>query len=390
MRLLELRLSGFRNLVPQTVTFSSRVTAIVGRNGQGKTSLLEAIFFLAHTKSFRTSRIRELISWKNQDKNKSLCDIQGTIAHTDGSLELRCCIEEGKKKAFINATRVSKLSRYYGHLACLSFTPEHLTLVKGPPSIRRGFIDSVISLYDPHYLDQLINYTRALKNRNALLASRNTSIGTSIEDSLAPWNTLLSSSAVIIAQRRNAFVEKLSPLFSNYYDRFCEQYPTSSNNLEKVSMEYRCDVGKSPAVISEEEVVGVFNGQIQRDIALGRTSRGIQKDLFPILLDCGAGFKDARVIASQGQARSIALSLLFASLELLRTETGELPLLLLDDVGSELDSYRLLALYKLLLHSDIQVIFSTTEVSDEMHVLSRDMEILQVEYGRLLGQSVVQ
>jgi len=215
MRLKNLELKQFRNLASQTVSFSERVTLITGKNGQGKTSLLEAIYLLGQSKSFREFRAKELVCWGS---NNQECQVDSTVDTEDGTKNVSYKVINGSRQVFINKERVKKASNFYGLVKSVEFIPDDLQLIKGEPSLRRRFIDKVLAMVDKNYVDSLVHYQRALKNRNALLKSffkngSKPSTHSELIANLAPWDSALAGHGREVCIKRLAFVKAIESLF---------------------------------------------------------------------------------------------------------------------------------------------------------------------------------
>ena len=375
MHIHQLALSGFRNLQPQSISFEKRVSLVTGRNGQGKTSLLEAVFFLAHAKSFRTSKIRDVLRW-GEDGASSItgAELQAKVETADGLKEIECRISGGKSKARINGIAVEQASGFYGQLSCVVFTPDELQIVKGPPQGRRKYLDRILVSVDRGYVDKVVQYHRAVKSRNAVLhemKDRRDSAST-----LAPWDTLVARFGVEIIKTRLELIEEIQPLVLSYYQQL-------SSSSESIAMEYSSKLIRDGVLCSAEEVENLLRDVLDKDLMRKSTALGPHRDDLNLNIDSGFGNKLARSAASQGQARSYALALKMASIEYLSGKLGEPPVVLLDDVESELDEHRREALYRLLSELQSQTILTATELSQELRALSEGPNIFVVEEGRV-------
>jgi len=196
-------IANFRNILSCDLKFSSRVAVFVGGNGQGKTSLLEAIYLLSHSKSFRTSRSTELISKVGSGPTK----VSAELNSNNGSKNLSYLYEAAKRSVFINENKITSASEFYGAAKVIDFTPDDLFLIKGSPSERRKFIDKLLAIVDKEYLESLVRYQRALKNRNALLSSSKANERIEIELSL--WEDPLIENGEIISRKREQLIKVL-------------------------------------------------------------------------------------------------------------------------------------------------------------------------------------
>ena len=315
MFLSSISVSNFRNILFDELTFSSRVAVFVGGNGQGKTSLLEAIYLLSHSKSFRTNRSTELISKFAHGPTK----VQAELETNDGSKNLSYLYESSKRSVFINDNKVTSASDFYGAAKVIDFTPDDLFLIKGSPSERRKFIDKLLAIVDKEYLEALVRYQRALKNRNALLSSIKT--GENIQSELSLWEEPLIENGEIISAKRHSLINVLSQEAGKIYSKLTDK-------KEYLECHYKTHFVKGFDKKTE------YKKRITRDMRLKATSFGIHRDELEISLNTGFGFTTAKEIASQGQTRSAALALKLAGIEFLKSASlGEDPIVLLDDVG---------------------------------------------------------
>jgi DNA replication and repair protein RecF len=418
MRLNHLVLRNFRNYVDCEVDFPDRVNLIIGENAQGKTSLLEAVYFLSTAKSHRTYPDDELIR-----HNENWFYLKGVIASTfqqcpaslnpeipssplykggteggfgallresgeppssnlegDGLHSNLMTVEAsnelgGKKRFRLNGTLQQKLSQWIGQLNVIFFSPESLTLVKGGPSDRRRFIDILISQISSAYLNHLQNYHFGLKQRNELLKQIR-SQGASVE-LLEPWETLLAEDGIAIIQTRARILARLTV----YAQRKHAELTGGSEKLEltyqpsaallatsppKVGGGLRGTAGIDPTLKARatEQFRRALEAARPYDLLRGTTSVGPHRDDFKLELEtqqAGAVHRyEAKSFCSQGQQRTIALALKLGELELMCEETNKIPIVLLDDVASELDEIRSTFLLSLLQRLNAQTFITST------------------------------
>lgn len=367
MRLNQLVLRNFRSYTDCEIDFIDRVNLIVGENAQGKTTLLEAIYFLSTAKSHRTYPDNELIRY-----NESWFYLRGEIAAANGSdtnpeaqiepLDLMT-VEvsnelSGKKRFKFNGVLQKKLSEWIGQFNVVFFSPESLTLVKGAPADRRRFIDLLISQIDSVYLNSLQNYQFALKQRNELLKQIRSKQAN--PDFLDPWDDILIAEGISIIQTRVRMFAQLKAYVQTKHTEL-------TGDREVLELKYQ----PSPEKIDgapEQEATELFRQGLQSsrsyDILRGMTSVGPHRDDFKLILESqSAGamyFQEAKAFGSQGQQRTIALSLKLGELELIRETTGKTPIVLLDDVFSELDGERSSFLFNLLGRLNAQTFITST------------------------------
>ena len=398
MRLNQLVLRNFRSYADCEIEFTDRVNLIVGENAQGKTTLLEAIYFLSTAKSHRTYPDNELIR-----HNESWFYLKGEIAATDGShpapephdLEpLNLMTVEvsnelsGKKRFKFNGIIQKKLSQWIGQFNAVFFSPESLTLVKGSPADRRRFIDLLISQINAAYLNSLQNYQFALKQRNELLKQIRSKQAS--PDFLDPWDDILIAEGISIIQTRVNIFDQLKAYVQ-------AKHAELTGNREMLELQYQSSPEKiddAMEQVREDPVTGeateLFRKRLQSarsyDILRGMTSVGPHRDDFKLILESqSAGamyFQEAKAFGSQGQQRTIALALKLGELELIRETTGKTPIVLLDDVFSELDEDRSSFLFNLLGQLNAQTFITSTRQEAWVPDLG-DCRVFTVHDGRV-------
>ncbi|HWV37982.1 MAG TPA: DNA replication/repair protein RecF [Vulgatibacter sp.] len=341
MRLLELRLHDFRNVEVARLEIGPRATVIVGPNGQGKTNLLEAAYFLATLRPLRASRPAELVRFGAPG-----CRVEGRFAFGGSRRDFAVTIEDGARQAWVDGKKVRDLEEYFGGVSVVAFTPDDLALVKGGPEGRRRALDRAVFNRFPGYLAESREYGRALRARNRLL--REEAAPRMIEAFDAP----LARLGARLTSRRLALVSELAPRFTEVLARLGQG-------------ELRGEIRYAPKVAEgaegEEAIAARLEEELSRrlgrDRERGFTSVGPHADTLGIQL----GGRPARLYASQGQQRAIVLALKIAEIENLRQSHGYQPLLLLDDVSSELDRTRNEQLMHHLAGMEGQVILTTTD-----------------------------
>ncbi len=320
MKLLSERIRGFRNIKEAEFVPSPSVTVICGENGQGKTNLLESIFLLTGAKSFRHVKDREL-----PDKNGSgTAVIEAEFFAGGREQDIRLSVGNRGRTASLNKGWERKASELAGRFCCVVFSPEHLDLVKGTPAERRRFMDTALCQLSTSYLSSLRDYTRLLAQKNALLKdARNISAAF---DMLDIYDESLAAAAASIISMRRGFAASLEAESS-------EAYSSVSGDREKFSLRYISTVGEDG---SREEIMRRMTAARGDDIRMGYSTTGPHRDDLELLLDGDP----ARVYGSQGQQRTAVLALKLAEAAIFRRDLGEEPVLLLDDVLSELDGSR--------------------------------------------------
>ena len=326
MYIEQLQLANYRNYSKEDLTFTKQVNLIIGENAQGKTNMMEAIYVLALTRSYRTSRERELIRW-----GEDFAKIKGTVSKKERKIPLEITITNQGKKAKINHLEQKRLSSYIGAFNIVMFAPEDLTLVKGSPRIRRRFIDVELGQIQPSYIYHLMQYQRILKQRNHLLKQIQTR-QTTDQTMLDILTEQLVEHAATILHRRFIFLEKLRIWAKDIHFKI-------SRALETLHIAYHATIDVSEDALLEKisnEYLNKFNEIRQNEIDRGLTLIGPHRDDLTFYIND----KNVQQFGSQGQQRTTALSIKLAEIELIYEEVGSYPVLLLDDVLSELDHHR--------------------------------------------------
>jgi DNA replication and repair protein RecF len=371
MNLKDLTLHQFRNYEHQSLTFGPGVNILIGENAQGKTNVIEAIHCLALGKSHRTNKDADLIQW-----NAAEAFIQATVAYDHYSdRTLRIDFTGSGKRARVSGVPQTKMTDYIGHLQIVLFAPEDLQLVKGGPAVRRRFLDMELGQTQPTYLYHLTRYTRALQQRNSLLRSA---------DHLDPvfldaFDEQLVEHGTEILLRRLAFVDQMRT-----YAR--QIHSTISDHREELDLTYSTTVrtGERSALDAVREdraqAAEVFRDALarrrQNDLHLRYTSVGPHRDDLVFALNG----QPVQSFASQGQQRTIALSVRLAEIDFIRGEVGEYPVLLLDDVLSELDDSRQRNLV-LSMSAKVQTVLTTTSLFHLEHELGGTARLFHVQSG---------
>ncbi|MGZ7042240.1 MAG: DNA replication/repair protein RecF [Thermoanaerobaculia bacterium] len=309
MILQTLHPENFRNLAAETIGFHPGVNVVVGLNGQGKTNLLEAIYFLATTKSFRTPRGSSLFRFDSPSLFAS-----GSVERDGVARTLSVGLESGETKKrvlMINSERVT-LSAYVSALNVFAYSASRLEILRGAPEERRRFLDRGIASINPGYLDDLSRYTRVLRQRNALLQSGS-------ESSLAAWDDEFIATAGAVHRARTEY----SAAVTNAFQRIVTEHAYHIGNLE---IHYRSSA--APAML-REELPRLRRHELRARMSL----TGPQRDTIDFLVNGRA----AGEVLSGGEQKMIVLFLKFAKVDVFRERRGDTPLFLLDDIDAELD-----------------------------------------------------
>ena len=348
MRIKRLKVENFRNLERLDIEFSDGVNIIYGNNAQGKTNIIEAIYIFSFGKSFRANRDIELLKF---DKEYFLSNIE--IMKKDRELEMDFGFDKisNKKMIKVNGVIQKKISDIIGKLNVVVFKPEDIKIVTDAPSVRRKYIDYLISSISKGYLENITKYKKVLEERNNLLKEikvklkGNRVLEKNDEDFLDVYDKLLSKLNCEIYNERKRVIEKLNDYIYGIHLKLTENYI----NNEKLHIKYVSNV--------EEDIQKMYNDLIKsrlNDINKGYTSFGIHRDDYIISINS----LDVSIYGSQGQKKSSIISLKLSELKVIEEVIGEKPVLLLDDYMSELDERRRLKFLDII--EDIQIIITTT------------------------------
>ena len=369
MKLTNLQLQNFRNYESVQLEFTDGVHVFIGENAQGKTNLMESIYALAMTKSHRTTNDKELIGW-----NKEFATIKGTVEKTATKTNLELQFSKKGKIAKVNYLEQKRLSSYLGNLNVILFAPENLTLVKGSPQNRRKFVDMELGQMSSLYLYDLVEYNRVLKQRNTYL--KQLAIKKKQPDEyLDVLSEMLSELASKIVFHRLDFMKQLEALAIPIHDQL-------SLGREKFSVSYQATIpledGLTPSQM-KEIYIDQFKKNQTREADQATTLIGPHRDDLIFYLN----EVPVQTYGSQGQQRSTVLSLKLAEIELMKLSTGEYPLLLLDDVLSELDDDRQTHLIKTI-ENKVQTFITTTSLDGIKQQFINEPVVIPIEKGTIL------
>ncbi|RKD68081.1 DNA replication and repair protein RecF [Sinobaca qinghaiensis] len=353
MYINEISLKQYRNYNQLTLPVENEINVILGENAQGKTNFMEAIHVLAFAKSHRTSKDKELIQW-----DQDFARISAEVTKKNGPASLQMILSEKGKKAKVNGLEQKKLSQYIGSCNVVMFAPEDLSLVKGGPNLRRRFLDMEIGQISSVYLHDLGIYQKILKQRNQLLKDIFPSATKEQDMMLQVLTDQLVQTASKVIGRRFSFLKMLRNWAQDIHWQISRQ-------MEKLDIEY-----SSSAEVEEgmdEKAIAAslhraFEKASDREIRRGISLVGPHRDELIIKING----REAQTYGSQGQQRTAALSLKLAEIELIHDNIGEYPILLLDDVLSELDHFR----QSHLLHAiqgKVQTFVTTTSIDGIEH-----------------------
>ena len=363
MLIQTLKLTHFRNYEHQTFSFDPFINILIGDNAQGKTNVLEALALLANGRSFKTASNQEMIMFK-----QDFSVVEGEVISSEKPLTMKVVVSNAGKRAFINKKDIAKLSDYIGYLNVILFQPEDLSLIQGSPKLRRKLIDSEITKSSPIYMYNISKYHKLLRERNMYLKALQKKHA-SADAYLAVLSEQMAALQVDLIHRRQAFVKLLNDISHTLYGYIGQE--------ESLSIQYMTRYKE----VSKEAILAKYEHNYERDIRYATTTDGIQKDDLKIDLNG----QDATLYASQGQQRSIVLAIKIALVEIVRQEVGEYPVLLLDDVLSELDDIRKTKLLNLI-ENKVQTFITTTSVEGIHHDVVSRAKKMYINHGKLVKE----
>ena len=315
MWIKNIKIKNFRNYNQEEINLEKNINIFYGKNAQGKTNIIEAIFLCSLGKSFRAKKDNEMIKLNEEN---AIVEIEYEKSDRDGKIK----IEIGNKKnIYLNGIKIKKLSELLGNLNIVIFTPDDINILKGGPQNRRRFLDIMISQLRPNYMHILNLYLKTIEQRNKYL--RQIKEEHKDENLLEIWDEKLAEYAVKIYEYRKEFIEKIIKKINIIHKNI-------TNGEEQIELEYitECD--------NKENYLQLLKERRKLDIIKGFTTKGIHRDDFVIYINK----KEIKIFGSQGQNRTAMLSLKLAELQVIYDEIGEYPILLLDDFMSELDRTR--------------------------------------------------
>ncbi|MBE5736675.1 MAG: DNA replication/repair protein RecF [Clostridiales bacterium] len=340
MKIETIELKNYRNYDSLEVALGDKLNVIVGKNAQGKTNLLESVFLCAIGRSPRLHKDKDLINW-----DKDFSKVKVRVNRHIGSADIELYLFRNQNKAIkINGIGIKKIGQLFGNLNAIYFSPDELKLIKESPDERRKFMDIDLCQFDKNYFYDLANYNKVLQQRNKLLKNSNES---ALKETISIWNEQLAISGAKIILARCALIEKLKVHAGKIH-----AYLTSDK--EELKLSYQGIVGDNVAEL-QSLLLKKYSETLDKDIHLGYTTVGPHRDDIKI----ESNGIDLRTFGSQGQQRTGALSLKLAELEVFKDNIGEYPVLLLDDVLSELDETRQSKLLEFV--SSVQTLITCTD-----------------------------
>ena len=373
MYLSALQLDHYRNYDQVALEFSPDTNVLIGENAQGKTNLLEAIYVLALARSHRTNNYRELIQWDSE-----FAKITGQVQRTVGQVPLELVLSHKGKKAKVNHLEQAKLSQYIGQLNVVLFAPEDLNIVKGSPAVRRRFIDMEFGQMSAKYLYNISQYKAILKQRNQYLkqlqrhqAKDLVYLGV-LSDQLAAYGAEVTVARYQFLQQMEKWAQKLHQEITKGREKLTFRYQTQLDS-EQLSQD---------SETLYQSFQKLYEQQQGREIEQGTSLVGPHRDDVQFIVND----KDVQSFGSQGQQRTTALSVKLAEIDLMKEQTGEYPVLLLDDVLSELDDLRQTHLLKTF-QNKVQTFLTTTSLENVKKDIIATPKVFNVTDGLVVTET---
>ena len=334
MYIKKISLQNYRNYNKQEINFNENINIIYGDNAQGKTNILESIFLCGFGKSFRTSKDKELIKF---NESQAMVELEYQKKDRDGKIKIEI---SNRKQISINGIKIKKLSELLGNINIVIFTPEDINILKDGPANRRRFLDMMIGQLRPNYVHNLNLYLKTLEQRNNYL--RQIKEENKSQEMLEIWDEKLAEYGEIVYKYRANYVKKIIEKINSIHKKITDE-------KEELKIEYvsNCE--------EKEQYLNLLKERRKLDIIKGFTTKGVHRDDFVIYING----KEVNIYGSQGQNRTVILSLKLSELQVVRDEIGEEPILLLDDFMSELDEKRRKNFLENI--KDTQVIITGTE-----------------------------
>jgi len=362
MRLLSLELTGFRNLKRGTIEFDRGCDAFafIGVNGQGKTNFLESVYLCALSKSFRTRVNSDLVAF-----GQDFCRVKTLVEVDDEQRDLEFIVttKPPRKVLKINGV-VKKAVDFIGTLKAVFFSPDDMALIAFAPKIRRRYLDILLSQFDPSYLGNLMHYQEVIKQRNALI--KRIREGVAKESELNFWDEKMADYGIRVTRARMDLLDQIKDLVKTYYQDI-------SQTSDVIAIRYQ---PAAEVVESKEAFYEYIQQNHDRDIASGSTKLGPHRD--DLQFFCND--HDMAFFASRGEWRSLVLALKFAEIDLIKQKTGQTPLLLLDDVFSELDEIRQKYLFSAI--KNTQTLITTTH-KEFLEGVEGEVRVFEVREGKV-------
>lgn len=323
MRVTEISTSNWRNLARQKITLGKGLNIFYGDNAQGKTNLVESVYLCCIGKSPRTDKDKELICW---GKDKAFVRVRYSCKYGDGEIAITL-VNGAKKQITVNSVPITKMGELMGYLNCIYFSPNEIRIISESPAERRRFLDVDLCQTDKNYFYSLARFNKALAQRNNLLKQAKDL--NEVKDTVFVWDEQIAEEGARIILKRRAFCEKLKKFAA-------ETHSALTDGKETLELNYLTPIAGEGFSELSANYRQTLAANIEKDFNLRYTSTGCQRDDIALKLN-GV---DVRTFGSRGQLRTSALSLKLAELKIFKNLIGEYPVLILDDVLSELDADR--------------------------------------------------
>ena len=359
MYIKNLQLLNYRNYKELSIELCKNVNVFIGDNAQGKTNILESMYYCGFAKSHRTNKDKELINWNAE---KAFVSLSVGKNRLDKKIDINI-LKDGKKSIQVNSVKIKKICELVGIFNVVMFSPEDLKIAKESPGIRRKFLDMEISQLNPKYYHSLVQYNKILMERNFVLRK-----ACNDESMLDIYDIQMAQFGAYIISQRIKYLDKL-----NLYGEQIHKDITS--NKENIKFNYLCSTKLDDI---EGNLIKSLKKNRLKDIDRRNTSVGPHRDDFSIYIND----VDAKSFGSQGQQRTAVLTIKFASLRIIKEITGEYPVLLLDDVLSELDFSR--KRYILSSIGSIQTVITCTGIEDLYEYLDENSKVFRVKDGKII------
>ena len=361
MFIKRLQMLNYRNYNALDIELCPNVNVFMGDNAQGKTNILEAIYYCAFAKSHRTSKDKELINWNGEH---AFISVDVGRERLDKRIDISI-LKDGKKSIRINKIKIKKIGELFGNFNVVMFSPEDLRIIKDSPGVRRKFIDMELCQLNPKYYYNLVQYNKVLNERNILLRNRNTS-----SEMLEIYDMQLVEFGYNIIRDRIKYIESLN--------KYAEKIHSDiTSGKEKIKFKYISTIKDLENI--KENFYTLLEKNRSKDCDRGITSIGPHRDDFFVYIND----IDTKSYGSQGQQRTAVLTMKFSSLEIIKELTGEFPVLLLDDVLSELDFNR--KKYILSTIGQIQTVITCTGIEDLYEYLDEKAKVFKVKNGEIVN-----
>ena len=374
MILSSINIVNYKNIAESFLQFSSGINCFVGNNGEGKTNIIDAVYYLSFCKSAFGSLDSQVVR-----HSQDFFSLEGHYLDREGNQEeIFCGMQTGSKKHFKrNRKEYRRLSEHIGLIPVILVSPSDISLIEGSSEERRRLMDIVISQYNHEYIESLMRYNKALQQRNTLLRRCEGNLQAAPDDLLDVYEQEMASQGELISEARQAFIQELTPLFRHYYNEI-------SCGKEEVGLAYTSHTQRGP-------LLEVIQRDRMKDIIVGYSLHGVHRDD----LEMNIGGYPIRKEGSQGQNKTFVLALKLAQFELLRIkESGKTPILLLDDIFDKLDAGRVEQIVKIVSSDKFGQIFITDTNRAHLDDILRhspdnsEYKIFYVEKGTICSEKM--